>query len=382
MIQDIPANGQKSVDRWSWGWKERVELVQLGVLDQVYVSEGRTAHDALRESTRLVQTVEFFGYRRFWVSEHHGMRAIAFSSPEVLLAHLAAATETIRVGAGGIMLPHYSAYKVAENFRLLEALHPGRIDLGLGRAPGGMPLATRALQEDKFVDINKYPQQVLDVIGFLYDALPESHPYAGLLASPNISTAPEVWLLGSSGESARYAAALGTPYAFAEFFGTPGGVEAIAYYRRHFQPNPVLESPPRAMIATVAICAETEEEADRLAKSSDLLFSGIRTGKEFPYLPSVKTALEYPYTFFELETIRQIRRNRVVGTPDQVKEKLLRLAAEYDVDEILINSPIHDPEARVHSYRLIAEAFDLFPPREGATAEEASSVPRRESDDD
>jgi len=341
-------------------------LIQLGVLDQVYVSEGRTPHDALRESTRLAQAAESFGYRRFWVSEHHGMRAIAFSSPEVLIAHLAAATRTIRVGAGGIMLPHYSAYKVAENFRLLEALHPGRIDLGLGRAPGGMPLAAQALQEDKLVDINKYPQQVLDVIGFLYDALPEGHPYATLLASPDIPTAPEVWLLGSSGESARYAAVLGTPYAFAEFFGTPGGVEAIAHYRRHFQRNPVLDSGPRAMIATVAICAETEEEADRLAKSSDLLFSGIRTGKEFPYLPSVKTALEYPYTPFELEVIRQIRQRRVVGTPEQVKEKLLRLAAEYDVDEILINSPIHDEEARIRSYRLIAEAFGLQPAAESS----------------
>jgi len=336
-------------------------LIRLGVLDQVYVSEGRTAHDALRESTRLAQAAEALGYARFWVSEHHGMRAIAFSSPEVLIAHLAAATKKIRVGAGGIMLPHYSAYKVAENFRLLEALHPGRIDLGLGRAPGGMPLATRALQEDKYVDINKYPQQVLDVIGFLHDALPAGHPYAALLASPVIPTAPEVWLLGSSGESARYAAILGTPYAFAEFFGTPGGVEAIAYYRRHFQPNPLLGGRPRAMIATVAVCAETEEEADRLAKSSDLLFSGIRTGKEFPHLPSVQTALEYPYSPYELEVIQQIRRRRVVGTPERVKEKLLRLAEEYDVDEILINSPIHDPEARIRSYRLIAEAFGLQP---------------------
>jgi luciferase family oxidoreductase group 1 len=341
------------------GWEGGAPLIRLGVLDQVYVSEGRTAYDALRESTRLAQAAESLGYSRFWVSEHHGMRAIAFSSPEVLIAHLAAATASIRVGSGGIMLPHYSAYKVAENFRLLEALHPGRIDLGLGRAPGGMPLATRALQEDKIIDINKYPQQVLDVIGYLYDAMPEGHPFATLLAAPDIPTAPEVWLLGSSGESARYAAVLGTPYAFAEFFATPGGVEAIAYYRRHFQPNPVLASGPRAMIATIAICAETEEEADRLAKSSDLLFLGIRTGREFPHLPSVKTATEYPYTAFELETVRQIRRRRVVGTPDQVKEKLLRLAAEYDVDEMLINSPIHDEQARIRSYRLIAEAFGL-----------------------
>ena len=334
-------------------------MIQLGVLDQVYVSEGRTAHDALKESTRLAQVVEALGYFRFWVSEHHGMRAIAFSSPEVLIAHLAAATTRIRVGSGGIMLPHYSAYKVAENFRLLEALHPGRIDLGLGRAPGGMPLSTRALQEDKYVDINKYPQQVLDLIGYLYDAMPEGHPFEKLLAAPDIPTAPEIWLLGSSGESARFASILGTPYAFAEFFGTPGGVEAIRYYREHFQPNPVLESEPRAMIATIAICAETEEEADRLAKSSDLLFLGIRTGRELPYLPSVKTVTDYPYTEDDLYHIRQIRQRRVIGTPERVKEQLLQLAKEYNVDEILINSPIHDEQARIRSYELIADAFGM-----------------------
>src|SRR5690554_6558397 len=200
-------------------------MVKLGVLDQIYVSEGRTATEGLHESTRLIQATEKLGYSRFWVSEHHAMPALAFSSPEVLVAHLAAATTRIRIGSGGIMLPHYSAYKVAENFRLLEALHPGRIDLGLGRAPGGMPLATRALQQDKYVDINKYPQQVLDIIGYFYDNLPAGHSFEKLLAAPNIPTAPEVWLLGSSGDSARIAASLGTSYGFAEFFGTPGGEE-------------------------------------------------------------------------------------------------------------------------------------------------------------
>jgi luciferase family oxidoreductase group 1 len=287
------------------------------------------------------------------------MQALAFSSPEVLIAHLAAATSRIRVGSGGIMLPHYSAYKVAENFRLLEALHPGRIDLGPGRAPGGMPLATSALQQDKYVDVNKYPQQVLDVIGYLYNAMPAGHPFEKLLAAPNISTAPEIWLLGSSGESARIAALLGTSYAFAEFFGTPGGKEAVRYYKDHFEPNQVLEAHPRSMIATLAICAETEEEADRLAKSSDLLFLGIRTGRRMPFLPSVQTAVNYSYTELDRELIRQIRQRRVIGTPAQVKEQLLRLGAEYNVDEILINSPIHDEKARIRSYELIAEAFGI-----------------------
>lgn len=334
-------------------------MIKLGVMDQVYISEGRTAGDALQESTRLAQATDALGYSRFWVSEHHGMPAIAFSSPEVLIPHLAAATSRIRVGSGGVMLPHYSAYKVAENFRLLEALHPGRIDLGLGRAPGGMPLATRALQEDKNVDVNKYPQQVLDLIGYLYDAMPAGHPFEKLMASPAIPTAPEIWLLGSSGESARIAAMLGTSYAFAEFFGTPGGQEAIQYYNEHFRPNKVLKEHPRSMIATLAICAETEEEADRLARSSDLLFLGIRTGRRMQFLPSVKTATEYPYTEMDRLHVQQIRERRVVGTPSQVKEQLLQLGEDYNAHEILINSPIHDEKARIRSYELIAHVFGL-----------------------
>ncbi|MFD1957499.1 LLM class flavin-dependent oxidoreductase [Paenibacillus thailandensis] len=334
-------------------------MIKLGVLDQVYVSEGRTATDGLYEATKLAQETEKLGYARFWVSEHHSMRALAFSSPEVLIAHLAAATSSIRVGSGGIMLPHYSAYKVAENFRLLEALHPGRIDLGLGRAPGGMPLATRALQQDKYVDINKYPQQVLDIVGYFHDKLPAGHPFEKLIASPVIPTAPEVWLLGSSGESARIAAMLGTSYAFAEFFGTPGGEEATHYYNTHFEPNEALEDKPRSMIATLAICAETEEEADRLARSADLLFLGIRTGLEMPYLPSVQTATDYPYTEMDRLHIQQIRQRRVIGTPAQVKEQLLRMGESYNVSEILINTPIHDPEARIRSYELIAKEFGM-----------------------
>jgi len=334
-------------------------MIKLGVLDQVYVSEGRTATEGLQQSTRLAQAVEALGYSRFWVSEHHSMRALAFSSPEVLIAHLAAATSRIRVGSGGIMLPHYSAYKVAENFRLLEALHPGRIDLGLGRAPGGAPLATRALQQDKYVDVSKYPQQVLDIVGYFNDSLPAGHAFEKLLASPVIPTAPEVWLLGSSGESARIAAALGTSYAFAEFFGTPGGEEATRYYNEHFEVNRQLEDHPRSMIATLAICAETEEEANRLATSSDLLFLGIRTGREMQFLPSVETAIDYPYTEMDLMHIQQLRQRRIIGTPAQVKEQLLQMGRDYNVGEILINSPIYDEKARIRSYELIAEAFEM-----------------------
>lgn len=339
--------------------RRRSKVVKLGVLDQVYVSEGRTATEGLQQSTRLAQAVERLGYHRFWVSEHHSMPALAFSSPEVLIAHLAAATSRIRVGSGGVMLPHYSAYKVAENFRLLEGLHPGRIDLGLGRAPGGMPLATRALQQDKYVDVNRYPQQVLDIMGYFYESMPKGHPFEKLLAAPSIPTVPEIWLLGSSGESAKIAAALGTSYGFAEFFGTPGGQAAVRYYKEHFESNDVLEAPPRALIATLAICADSEVEARRLASSSNLLFLGIRTGKEMPYLPSVETALDYPYSDIEKMYMEQIVERRVIGSPQQVKEQLQSMAEDYQVEEILINSPIHDEAARIRSYELIADAFGM-----------------------
>jgi len=200
---------------------------------------------------------------------------------------------------------------------------------------------------------------VQDIIGYLYNAMPEGHPFERLLAAPDIPSAPEIWLLGSSGESARIAAALGTSYAFAEFFGTPGGQEAVRHYLEHFEPNPVLPAEPRSMIATLAVCAETEEEADRLAKSSDLLFLGIRTGKEWRHLPSVQTAEQYPLSEVERMYIRQIRQTRIVGTPEHVREKLLQLAEEYQVGEILINSPIHDEQARIRSYELIAKAFGM-----------------------
>lgn len=332
-------------------------MIRLGILDQSQIGEGKTASDALRETTRLAVEAEKMGYSRFWMSEHHGSRSLAHSSPEIMIAHVAAATRTIHVGSGGVMLPHYSAYKVAENFRLLEALHPGRIDLGLGRAPGGGPLSTRALHEGRTYHYDQYPQQVLDLIDYFQETT-EHHRFPGLLASPSIGTHPEIWLLGSSDESARIAAELGTGYGFAQFFGTPGGPEAIRWYKEHFRAQR-LGKEPRALIAVLAICAGTEEEADELALSTDLYFLGIERGLELPWLPSVETAKNWPYSELDRELIRRARSRRVVGTPGQVREGLERLATEYGADELLIVSPIHDFGKRVASYRLIAEAFGL-----------------------
>ncbi|MGG1618965.1 LLM class flavin-dependent oxidoreductase [Paenibacillus sp. NRS-1782] len=333
-------------------------MLKLGILDQSHIPEGGTAQDALSQTTALAREADKLGYSRYWVSEHHASKMLAHSSPEVLIAHLAANTSRIRVGSGGIMLPHYSAYKVAENFRLLEALHPGRIDLGLGRAPGGLPLATRALQEGKHASVEQYPQQILDLIDYFHDSVPADHRFAGLHAAPTISTIPELWLLGSSGESARLAAMMGASYAFAQFFGTPGGVEATARYHDQYQPS-ILGDKPRSMAAVTVSCAETTEEAEQLASSASLFFLLLMQGKEMTSLPSVKTALSYPYTEFDRERLRQSASWRVVGTPDQCKEQLLRLAEQYRTDELLVVSSIHDLDKRVQSYRLLAKAFDL-----------------------
>jgi len=330
----------------------------LSVLDQSHIGEGKTASQALIETTRLAQHADKLGYRRYWVSEHHASRAIAHSSPEVLIAHLAARTERIRVGSGGIMLPHYSAYKVAENFRLLEALHPGRIDLGLGRAPGGMPLSTRALQEGRFADIDQYPQQVADLTAYLHDSLPSGHRFAGLHASPEIPTAPEIWLLGSSLGTAQIAAQMGTAYAYAQFFGVPGSEEAILYYKERFRPSE-LEPKPRALAAVMVICADTEEEASRLATSTDLFFLSLEQGRLLDRFPSVETAESYPYTDYDRERIRAVRNRRIIGTPKQVRNRLLAMQEEYGIDEFMVVTLTHDFDARLKSYQLLAEAFGL-----------------------
>ena len=284
--------------------------VKLGILDHTHVCEGRTVADTLAEAVELAREAERLGYARYWVSEHHGMPSLASSSPEILIAHVAAATSRIRVGAGGVMLPHYSAYKVAENFRLLEALHPNRI-----------------------------------------------HRYAGLLASPSIPTAPELWLLGSSDESARLAGEKGIAFSFAQFFGTPVGPKATRLYRESFRPS-ALNREPRTMVAVLAICADTEEEARRLAASHELFFLRVEHGFPLPWLPSVETAESFPYTAFDLELLAARRMHRAVGNPAQVRERLNHIAREYGADEIMVTCPIHDFGKRLRSIRLIREALD------------------------
>ena len=330
----------------------------LSVLDQSPVRSGGTPADAIHETLDLARAADRLGYHRYWLAEHHSTAGLAGSSPEVLIGRVAALTSRIRVGSGGVMLTHYSPLKVAESFRVLETLFPGRIDLGIGRAPGSDPLTARALSHGPgALGLEHFPNQIADLIAFLGDGLPAGHPFAGVRAMPTGPTAPDVWLLGSSGDSAAYAAHFGTAFSFAHFINDEGGPEVVRAYREHFRPSPWLDA-PRASVAAFAVCADTEAEAERLARSRDLFLVRLRTGRPGPY-PSVEEALAHSYTPLELAIVRHTRRRTITGAPEQAKERLLALAHEYGVDELVVVTITHSPKARLRSYELLAEAFGL-----------------------
>ena len=328
--------------------------LKLSVLDQSPISEGMSAEEALSNTVKLAQHVEKLGYKRFWVSEHHDTTTLVGSSPEVLISYLSAKTEKIRLGSGGVMLTHYSPFKVAENFRVLEGLNPNRIDLGIGRAPGGMPRATLALNNGQYRKVDRYSEQVDELLTYLYDSLDESHPYYGLQASPVIQTVPEVWMLGSSSSSAELAAQKGLPYTFAQFINGEGGPQFSRIYRRQFRPSQYLRE-PKNMVAVFAICGKTEEEAERIASSLDLSLLMLQQGMRPKGTPSPEKAAQYKYSPFELKAIQENRKRMIVGDPKQIRDQLLRLSEEHETEEIMLVSITYSFEDRLRSYELIAE---------------------------
>ncbi|AOY15493.1 hypothetical protein BGI23_09890 [Bacillus sp. ABP14] len=333
-------------------------MIKLSVLDQSPISDGSTAAKAFSHTVTLAQEAEKLGYTRFWVSEHHNSVSLAGSSPEILISHIAAKTERMRVGSGGVMLPHYSPYKVAENFRVLEALYPNRIDLGVGRAPGGMPIATRALQEGKMLSLDQYPEQIADVAMYLHDQVPENHHYANLKATPVIPTSPDMWLLGSSGESAKIAAQQGASFAFAQFINGYGGPEVMEAYQKQFQPS-YLGDKPKSIVAIFVICGETTEEAEKIASSLDLSILLLEQGKRTTGTPSIETAQNYSYSAYDLFRIKENRQRMIVGDPSSVKEQIVNLSKAYNTDEFMIVTITHRFEDKLNSYRLLANAFNL-----------------------
>jgi luciferase family oxidoreductase group 1 len=323
--------------------------VPLGVLDLAPVPDGSTAGDALRATIDLAKKTEDLGFTRFWVAEHHGMPGVASSSPPVLISHIADATRTLRVGSGGVMLPNHSSLVVAEQFGMLEALHPGRIDLGIGRAPGTDQATAQALNHGGPDD---FPRQLTDLLGFFTGQWPENHPYRNVHAVPGEGGGPDLWLLGSSGYSAQVAGALGLPFAFAHHFMPQNTLPALDLYRKSFRPSAALEK-PYSMIAAGVICADTDERAKFLAGASALSFLKLRTGRP-GRVPTPDEAAAYPYSDLEKAFIEDRQSTQQIGSPDTVIEGLTNLIKETGVDELMITTLTHDPADRLHSFGLVA----------------------------
>jgi len=328
---------------------------RLSVLDQSPIRKGGTAMEALKETLELAKLADKLGYTRYWVSEHHNTQSLAGSAPEVLLAHLAGNTTHIRLGSGGVMLPNHSALKVAENFRVLEALFPGRIDLGIGRAPGGDRTTSAWLNPSNTFSEQDFIKQLQDLQGFLSDNGEQSN----VKATPIIETEPDLWLLTSSGESGMIAAHFGMGASFAHFINPVGGPQALRAYRRLFKSSAKFET-PRASVGVFVLCADTEEKAEQLQAVMDYqllnLERGIRMG--FPTYDDIKNTR---YSAAEWDRIYFNRARVVSGTPDKVKEALVRLADDYEVDEIVVATITHLFSDRIRSYQLLAETFELTP---------------------
>jgi len=335
-------------------------MTQLSVLDQSPIRGGATPADAVAETLRLAEFVDALGYRRYWLAEHHGSNGLAGSSPEILISQVAARTERIRVGSGGVMLSHYSPLKVAENFRMLETLFPGRIDLGIGRAPGSDQLTDRALTAGPgALGAEHFPAQLRDLIGYLDGGLPDDHPFGRIRVMPAGPGAPALWLLGSSNQSAMLAAYFGCPFSFAHFITAEGGPEAMDYYRQNYSPSARWPE-AHASIGVFVACAETDEAAERLMRSRDLWTLRQRRGITAP-VPSFEEADSYDYAPADLELIAYNRARCVWGTPDAVKAALDALGRRYGVDEFVVLTICARFEDRLRSYELLAEAFDLIP---------------------
>ena len=335
--------------------------VPLSVLDLAPVVDGDTATEALHRSTDLAQRAEALGYRRHWVAEHHNMPGIASSSPPVLIAHLAAHTSTIRVGSGGVMLPNHAPLVVAEQFGMLATLHPGRIDLGLGRAPGTDQVTMAALRGGRLHEsVDEFPRNVVELLGLL------TEPAGAVRAYPHAPLPPEVWLLGSSDFSAQLAGTLGLPFSFAHHFSAVNTMPALAAYRRRFRPSAASER-PHAMVAAAVICADDDDRARWLAGPSRLSFARLRQGRPRP-LPTPEEAAAHTFTPMEEELLRGWTSSLIVGSPDTVRDRLVALVDATAADELMVTTMVHGHADRLRSYELLAA---LWPDVVNAVADAA-----------
>ncbi|RJO73575.1 LLM class flavin-dependent oxidoreductase [Nocardia panacis] len=323
--------------------------IPLSVLELAPVQQGRSAGEGLAAATETARRTEALGYQRFWVAEHHNMPGIASSAPSVLLAHLAAATNRIRVGSGGVMLPNHAPLVVAEQFGTLNALHPDRIDLGIGRAPGtdqATALALRRTREGLSGD--SFPRELAALLAYFRDSGP-----GGIIATPGRGESPEIWLLGSSGFSAQVAALLGLRFAFAHHIAPNNTEQALALYRDKFQPSEYLDQ-PYAMVAAAAICADTDERAEALSRPRELAFAYLTSGRPRA-LPTPEEAADFPRNDREREFVAQRRQGQLLGSPETVRAQLTDLVRRTEPDELMFNTLVYDVDERVRSFELIKE---------------------------
>jgi len=323
--------------------------IPISVLDLAVVSEGSDARTALRNTVELARRADDWGYHRFWVAEHHNMPGIASAAPAVLIAHLADATTRLRVGSGGVMLPNHAPLVVAEQFGILEALHPGRIDLGIGRAPGSDQITAAALRRTSGpLSVEDFPEQLSELRGYFAGSKP-------IIATPAVGNGPPLWLLGSSGYSAQVAGILGLPFAFAHHFSAANTLPALELYRSTFRPSEHLAK-PYAMIGAAIVAAKTDEHAQWLAAPAGLSFLRLRTGRPGPF-PTPEEAASYPYTEAELAFIADRRSSQIIGSPDTVRSEVEELLAATAADELMVTTMVHDQEDRLRSYELVADLF-------------------------
>ena len=334
-------------------------MVKLGILDYAQIDEGSSAQKALQNTIKLAQLAEVLGYVRFWMAEHHNVPAFASSSPELIMMRLADATKRIRIGSGGVMIPHYSPYKVAENFRILEAFHPGRIDLGIGNTVG-TPVVNQTLNENKKSKLN-YEQSIVDLTKYVSDQVDENHRFSGIIANPVIATVPQVWVLSTSIRNAKMAAKLGIGYTFG-LFPLAGidklkiGIQAAETYRNEFKPSSFMLE-PKVSIAPFVVVAETNEQAEEYAEALDLWLLGTDNFGELKEFPSVETARQYSYTEEEKEIIQANRIRMVVGDIESVTEQLNELIIQFKADEVLLVPLMPGLDARKKAIELLAGAF-------------------------
>ena len=331
--------------------------MQLSILDQSVACAGRPQADAITESLALAQRCDALGFDRYWVSEHHNSDGIVGTAPEILMAAIAATTERIRIGSAGVMLPHYASLKVAEQFRVLEAIAPGRIDLGLGRAPGSDRLTAMALNPNAAVAHERFPQQVVELMQWVSATpLPAEHPFARIGAHPNGPTSPEIWMLGSSDYGARLGAQLGLPYAFAYFFTDGVGAEqALALYRHLYQPSERHPN-PHPTLCVWALVAETEAEAWHQFRSREHWKVRMEQGVREP-LQAPETLVDVRYSAAEQARMQRLRESALVGTAEQVSGKLRQLADSFDLAELVVVTWTFDAAVRIKSYELLAQQW-------------------------